>query len=142
MFAAQVSWSHTFGRVPAMVNIRGQQWVPRPDEVIEFWDDELRAVARCATVPVGRAYDVYAVALTRDGSLLPGDTIAGGLDPAWVSFQRDFTRNVPMSAAVVQRLIASLEPVEFDRLYTLGGDTIDHVHMILCVARPGGTSVG
>ena len=55
-----------------------------------------------------------------------GDTIAGGLDPAWVSFQRDFTRNVPMSAAVVQRLVDTLESVEFDRLYTLGGDTIDH----------------
>jgi hypothetical protein len=33
---------------------------------------------------------------------------------------------VPMSAAVVQRLVDDLESVEFDRLLTLGGDTIDH----------------
>ncbi|MEV7548588.1 hypothetical protein AB0N89_03070 [Amycolatopsis sp. NPDC089917] len=46
-----------------------------------------------------------------------GDTISGGLAPDWVSFQRNFPKHIPMSAAVVRRIV--------DRLYTLGGDTID-----------------
>jgi len=126
MFAAQVSWSHRFGRVPVLVNIRGELWLPRRDDVIEFWEDEIEPLPGIRLFRLGGHMTSSAVALTPDGSLLTGDTIAGGLDPAWVSFQRDFTRNVPMSAAVVRRLVDGLESVDFDRLYTLGGDTIDH----------------
>ncbi|CAN5586594.1 hypothetical protein BH09ACT7_BH09ACT7_57060 [soil metagenome] len=32
---------------------------------------------------------------------------------------------MPLSAATVQRLVDGLEPLEFDRLYTLGGDAIE-----------------
>jgi hypothetical protein len=42
-----------------------------------------------------------AVALTPDGSLLVGDTISGSLDLGWLSFQCNFPRHVPMSAATV-----------------------------------------
>jgi hypothetical protein len=66
-----------------------------------------------------------AVALTPDGSLLVGDTISGSLDPGWLSFQRNFPRHVPMSAGTVRRLVDDLESVDFDRLYTLGGDAIE-----------------
>jgi hypothetical protein len=64
--------------------------------------------------------------LTPDGSLLAGDTIAGSLDPGWLSFQRNYPRHVPLSAGTVQRLVDGLEALEFDRLYTLGGDAIEH----------------
>lgn len=66
------------------------------------------------------------VALTADGTLLTGDTISGvpkGRD--WVSFQRNYPKLVPLSLAVVRRIVDRLEPYDYDRLYTLGGDEID-----------------
>ena len=61
-----------------------------------------------------------AVAHTADGTLLTGDTIAGCHAPGWVSFPRNYPRHVPMSAAVVRRIVETLEPYDYDRLYTLG----------------------
>ena len=34
-FAAQVSWSHAFGRVPVLVNADALEWLPRTDPVLE-----------------------------------------------------------------------------------------------------------
>jgi hypothetical protein len=126
MFASQVSWSHAFDRVPVLVNVHGKEWVPRPDPVIDYWSDEAEPVPGVRVVRLGGHMPSSAVALTPDGSLLAGDTISGSLDPHWLSFQRNFPRHVPMSAAVVQRLVDQLRPYTFDRLYTLGGDAIEH----------------
>jgi glyoxylase-like metal-dependent hydrolase (beta-lactamase superfamily II) len=125
MFAAQVSWSHALGGIPVMVNRHGQRWLPRHDPVIEFWEHEISPVPGVTAIELGGHMPSSAVALTADGTLLVGDTISGSLSPNWLSFQRNFPRHVPMSAGVVQRLVDRLEEIEFDRLYTLGGDTID-----------------
>ncbi|MEV2226796.1 hypothetical protein AB0E01_44225 [Nocardia vinacea] len=50
------------------------------------------------------------------GRRIANGVAASGLSPA----------HVPMSAAVVRRIVETLEPYDCDRLYTLGGDTIDH----------------
>ena len=63
--------------------------------------------------------------MTADGTLLVGDTISGGLARDWVSFQRNFPKHVPLSPAVVRRIVDRLERFDYDRLYTLGGDEID-----------------
>lgn len=66
------------------------------------------------------------VARTSDGTLLVGDTISGvPKNPAWVSFLRNYPKLVPLSPAVVRRMVDQLDAYEYDRLYTLGGDTID-----------------
>jgi hypothetical protein len=65
------------------------------------------------------------LALAADGTLLVGDTISGGLACDWVSFQRNFPKHVPLSPAVVRRIVDRLEPFACNRLYTLGGDEID-----------------
>ncbi|MFV8308037.1 hypothetical protein [Mycolicibacterium peregrinum] len=49
------------------------------------------------------------MALTADGTLLVGDTISGGLARNWVSFQRNFPKHVPLSAAVVRRIVDRLD---------------------------------
>jgi hypothetical protein len=125
VFAAQVSWSHAFGRVPVLVNSRGKEWLPRPDPVVEFWDEEVQPLPGVRVVRLGGHMPSSAVALTPDGSLLAGDTVAGSLDPGWLSFQRNYPRHVPLSAGTVQRLVDNLEDLEFDRLYTMGGDVIE-----------------
>ena len=125
MFGAQLSWSREFGGVPVFVNALDQEWLPGSDPLIELWTDELEPLAGIRLIHVGGHMRGSSVALTADGTLLVGDSISGGLAKNWVSFQRNYPKHVPLSAAVVQRIVDRLDGFTYDRLYTLGGDEID-----------------
>ena len=127
-FGAQVSWSHAFGRVPVLVNGDDREWVPRPDPVIDYWKDHIEPLPGIELIQLGGHMLGSSVAHTSDGTLLAGDTISGvpvPRPPAWVSFTRNYPRVVPLSPTVVGRIVARLDTYDYDRLYTLGGDTID-----------------
>jgi hypothetical protein len=94
--------------------------------VIELWQEQIEPLPGVRLLHVGGHMRGSSVALTADGTLLVGDTISGGLARDWVSFQRNFPKHVPLSPAVVRRIVDRLEPFDYDRLYTLGGDEIDH----------------
>ncbi|WP_280465299.1 hydrolase [Nocardia brasiliensis] len=125
MFAAQVSWSHAFGEVPVLINALDREWVPRPDPVLEYWTDRIEPLPGLELIHVGGHMRGSSVARTADGTLLTGDTVSGSLAPGWVTFQRNFPKHVPLSPAVVRRIVDRLDQFEYDRLYTLGGDTVD-----------------
>lgn len=125
MFGAQLSWSREFGGVPVYINALDQEWIPRLDPLIELWEGEVEPVPGVRLLHVGGHMRGSSVALTADGTLLVGDTITGGPAKNWVSFQRSFPKHVPLSAAVVQRIVHRLDTYDYDRLYTLGGDEID-----------------
>ncbi|WP_028927030.1 hypothetical protein [Pseudonocardia acaciae] len=125
MFGAQLSWSREFGDVPVFVNADDQEWLPRPDPAIVLWRGTARPLPDIELLQLGGHMKGSSVARTADGTLLTGDTISGALAPGWVSFQRSFPKHVPLSPAVVRRIVDALEPYEYDRLYTLGGDEID-----------------
>lgn len=125
-FGAQVSWSHAFDQVPVLVNADDREWVARPDPVIEYWKDHSEVLPGVELIQLGGHMLGSSVARTRDGTLLVGDTISGVPGhPAWVSFTRNYRRLVPLSPAVVRRIVGRLDAYDYDRLYTLGGDTID-----------------
>lgn len=126
MFAAQVSWSHAFDKAPVLVNAADREWVPRTDPVLDYWTGHAEPLPGVDLIQLGGHMRGSSIARTADGSLLTGDTITGSLAPGWVTFQRNFPKHIPLSAAVVQRIVDGLEPYEYDRLYTLGGHTIDH----------------
>lgn len=126
MFAAQVSWSHAFGRVPVLVNADDAEWVPRPDPVIDYWQDHAEPLPGVELIQVGGHMKGSSVARTSDGSLLVGDSISGvPKHPAWVSFTRNYPKLVPLSPAVVRRIVDRLDAYDYDRLYVLDGYTID-----------------
>ncbi|MGV0743246.1 hydrolase [Mycolicibacterium sp. XJ870] len=125
MFGAQLSWSREFGGIPVYVNALDQEWIPQIDPLIELWTGEAEPVLGVRLLHVGGHMRGSSVALTADGTLLVGDTISGGLARNWVSFQRNFPKHVPLSAAVVRRIVDRLDAYDYDRLYTLGGDEID-----------------
>ena len=125
MFGAQLSWSRAFGGVPVYVNSLDAEWLPAPDPLIELWEGQSEPLPGLRLIHVGGHMRGSSVALTADGTLLVGDTISGGLARNWVSFQRNFPKHVPLSAAVVRRIVDRLDAYDYDRLYTLGGDEID-----------------
>ncbi|KHO20110.1 hydrolase [Mycolicibacterium setense] len=126
MFGAQLSWSRAFGEVPVYVNALDAEWLPSPDPLIELWDETSEPLPGLRLIHVGGHMRGSSVALTADGTLLVGDTISGGLARNWVSFQRNFPKHIPLSAAVVRRIVDRLDEYDYDRLYTLGGDEIDN----------------
>ena len=127
MFGAQVSWSHAFDQVPVLVNADDREWVPRPDPVIEYWKDHMEVLPGVELIQLGGHMPGSSVARTHDGTLLVGDTISGvPKRAAWVSFTRSYPGLVPLSPAVVRRIVTRLDAYGYDRVYTLGGDTIDH----------------
>src|SRR2546429_6055166 len=93
MFAAQVGWSHAFDRVPVLVNADDEEWVPRPDPVIEYWKDHTAPLPGVELVQVGGHMRGSSVARTADGTLLVGDSISGvPKHPAWGSFTRNYPK--------------------------------------------------
>jgi hypothetical protein len=59
------------------------------------------------------------------GVLLAGDTLYVNPDGRTVAFMRSYVNLYPLSAAVVQRIAAAATALEFDRLYSNTGGTIE-----------------
>ena len=51
------------------------------------------------------------------GALLTGDIVQVVADRRWVSFMYSYPNLIPLSAAKVKRIVQSVEPFAFDRLY-------------------------
>ncbi|OHV05820.1 MBL fold metallo-hydrolase [Mycobacterium talmoniae] len=130
MFGAQVEWSHRLGGVPVYVNAADAGWVMRPDPVIRQWSDTVALTPSLTVVRVGGHFPGSAVACWRDGAdgrgvLLVGDTVFPNPDRRTVGFLRSYPNLLPLSAAVVQRMAATLAGLTFDRIYGLFSNVID-----------------
>jgi hypothetical protein len=51
------------------------------------------------------------------GALLSGDIIQVAQDRRWVSFMYSFPNYIPLPAAEIDRIVAAVEPFDFDRIY-------------------------
>jgi len=60
---------------------------------------------------------------TGKGALLTGDIIQVVADRNHVSFMYSYPNFVPLSAAVVERIVRAVEPFEYDRVYGAFWDT-------------------
>jgi glyoxylase-like metal-dependent hydrolase (beta-lactamase superfamily II) len=130
MFGAQVEWSRRLGGVAVYVNAADADWVMRPDPVIQLWSDSLTLTPALTVVRVGGHFPGSSVACWTDGAggrgvLLTGDTIFPNPDRRTVGFLRSYPNRLPLSAAVVQRMAATLAPLRFDRIYGLFSNAID-----------------
>ncbi|MCZ2404622.1 hydrolase [Paenarthrobacter sp. Z7-10] len=54
----------------------------------------------------------------RPGVLLTGDTIAVGADRKSVNAMRSYVNNIPLSEPAVRRILDTVMPLEFDRIYS------------------------
>src|ERR1700744_11988 len=129
-FGAQVEWSRRLGGVPVYVNAADAEWVMRPDPAIQLWSDTLALTPSLTVVRVGGHFPGSSVACWTDGAdgrgvLLTGDTIFPNPDRRTVGFLRSYPNHLPLSAAVVQRMAATLAPLHFDRIYGLFTNAID-----------------
>jgi hypothetical protein len=129
-FGVQVEWSRALGGVPVLVSEPNMEWVSRPDPVIRPWAGRLEVLPGITLVQLGGHFPGSAVAHWAAGGggkgvLFGADTIQTNRDRASATFMRSYPNRIPLSAAVVERIVRAVEEFSFDRLYDNFGNTID-----------------
>ena len=121
MFGVQLEWSRHLRDPPVYVNEANLAWVARPGAAIRAWRGSLEVLPGVTLLEVGGHFPgsavVHFTATDGRGVLLSSDTVFVNPDRASVAFMRSFPNHIPLSPAVVARILATLEPFEYDRLY-------------------------
>ena len=121
-YSSMVEWSRAFD-APVLLHAADQQWVMRPDACIEFWSGDAKSLWDGMTLVRGGGHFEGGTVLhwpagaDGRGALLSGDIIQVAQDRRWVSFMYSFPNYVPLPAAEVDRIVAAVQPFEFDRIY-------------------------
>lgn len=122
MFGVQLEWSQRLGGAPVLVADADREWLGRKDSRIEFWSGERQITDGLTLLQVGGHFVGSAVVLWAAGAdgkgvLLSGDSVFPNPDHRTIGFMRSYPNKLPLSGAVVQRITAQLERLEFDRIY-------------------------
>jgi glyoxylase-like metal-dependent hydrolase (beta-lactamase superfamily II) len=109
-------WSATFD-VPVYVHADDGDWLRRRDGV-ELWRGETLDLGDGLTlVRCGGHFEGASVLHWAERRLLlTGDTIQVIPDRGWVSFMYSYPNLIPLDAAAIRRIVAAVEPFDFDRI--------------------------
>jgi len=122
-YTTMVEWSRAFDDAPIYLHAANREWVARPDPAIRYWDGETHplqegiTLIRCGGHFPGSTVLHWAAGAQARGALLTGDTINVSMDRRYVSFMYSFPNLVPLPAAAVSRIVQSVEPFAYDRIY-------------------------
>ncbi len=124
-YAAMVEWAHAFG-CPIYLHADDRTHVVRVDESIRFWEGETHELGGGLTlVRCGGHYagaQVLHVAERR--ALLSGDVVQVIPDRRYVGFMWSYPNLIPLPAAEVDRIAATLEPWRCERIVGAWWDRI------------------
>lgn len=122
-YTTMLEWSRAFGNVPVYLHAADRQWAVWNDNCIRFWDGEQHqlhdgiALIRCGGHFDGGTVLHWPAGAAGKGSLLSGDIIQVVPDRRWVSFMRSYPNLIPLGPGAIRRIVAAVEPFEFDRIY-------------------------
>ncbi len=107
---------------PMWLPRRDERWVLRPGDAVRFWDDRAElapgvTLVRCGGHFAGSAVLHVASAAEGRGALLVGDTLMVLPDHRRVSFMRSYPMLLPLPERYLDRLLAALEPLPYDRIH-------------------------
>lgn len=129
MYGAQVSWSRMLDDAPVYVAEADRAWVQRKDACIRSWSGDIEVLPGVTLRIVGGHFPGSAVAHWAAGAdgkgvLLSGDTIFPGPSERWVTFLRSYPNVIPMSGAVIERVVTATNAFRYDRIYGNFGNTV------------------
>lgn len=131
-YSAMAAWSAAFGGVPVWLHEADREWVMRGGEAVRFWSGDATELLPGLTAIrtgghfAGGAVLHWAGGAEGRGTLLTGDLLQVAPDRQSVSFLRSYPNMVPLSANVVRRICARIEPFAFDRIHgAFRGRTIE-----------------
>lgn len=121
MFGVQVEWSRRLDDPPVYVCQPNLPWVARADERITSWSGRLEPLPGVTLVQAGGHFPgsalVHFTGADGRGVVLSSDTVFVNPDRESVAFMRSFPNHIPQSPAVVARLVATLDELDYDRMY-------------------------
>ena len=121
-YSSMVEWSKAFD-APIFLHGADRQWVMRPDPCIEYWSGQTQSLWDGMTLIsagghfAGGTVMHWPAGAEGRGALLSGDILQVAQDRSWVSFMYSYPNYIPLSAAQVDRIAATVEPFEFDWIY-------------------------
>ncbi len=129
-YSSMVDWSQKFGNVPIYLHADDQRWVMRPSPNVVFWKGERQrlfgnlTLVRCGGHFEGGTVLHWADGEDGTGALLTGDIIQVVQDRRFVSFMWSYPNYIPLPAPAVLRIVESVRPYGFKRLYGAWWDAI------------------
>jgi len=122
-YTAMIDWSEAFAGAPIYLHDADRSWVQRSDGNLEFWSGAIQSLfggltlVHCAGHFEGFQVLHWPPGAGGRGALLAGDQPQVCFDRRWVTFLYSYPNMVPLGAPVVRRIMQSLEPFAFDRIY-------------------------
>jgi hypothetical protein len=122
-YASMATWSAAFEDCPVYIHAADREWVQYPCPGLQLWEGETRAILPGVTlINTGGHFEGATVLHWADGAqgsglLLSGDSVTVVMDRRWVSFMYSYPNLIPLSAASVRRIAASIRPYPFARIY-------------------------
>ncbi len=122
-YSAMIEWSKAFNNAPIYLHANDSEWVMRHDDAIIFWEGESFPLFEGITlINCGGHFKGSSVLLWENGAegrgaLFTGDTIQVVMDRRYVSFMYSYPNLIPLSADGVQKIVESVAPFKFDRIY-------------------------
>jgi glyoxylase-like metal-dependent hydrolase (beta-lactamase superfamily II) len=128
-YSSMIDWSLAFD-APIYLHADNRPWIVRPHEQVRLWVGEQHeimpglTVVRCGGHFPGSSALHWSAGADGRGALFTGDTIMVVSDLRYVSFMYSYPNLIPLNPAAVQRIVASVEPYAFDRIYSSWSDKV------------------
>ncbi len=122
-YSGMLEWSRALGGIPILLHAADREWVLRPDPAVEHWDgDAYELPGGLTLLQLGGHYAGGTVlhwpaGAAGRGALLSGDIVQVLAHRRSVTFMWSYPNMLPLPALEVERIVAVLEPWEFDRIW-------------------------
>jgi hypothetical protein len=117
-----VDWGRCFD-CPVYLHAADAEWIMRPDPVVELWEGDCKKLGdgltliRCGGHFAGGTVLHWAGGADGRGALLSGDIVQVIPDRRHVGFMYSYPNLIPLPAASVEAISATLEPFAFEAIY-------------------------
>jgi hypothetical protein len=122
-YSSMVEWSERFGDAPIYLHAADQPCVLRPHPNIRFWSGNRKTLLHdLVLINTPGHFDGFQVlhwpgGANGKGALFSGDQPQVCMDTRWVTFMYSYPNFIPLNAGAIERIVATLEPYAFDRIY-------------------------
>jgi len=122
-YACMAEWSEAFGNCPIFIHASDAQWVQYRTPGLRLWEGETIEIAPSVTlINTGGHFEGstalhWGVGADGQGLLLVGDSLTVVMDRRYLSFMYSYPNLIPLSAESVRRIVASVRPFAFERIY-------------------------
>ena len=121
-YSSMVEWARAFD-APVWLHEADREHIMRPDSSVRHWSGDTQELFGGLTLIRGGGHFEGGAMLhwpqgaEGEGALLSGDIIQVVPDRRWVSFMYSYPNLIPLPATEVRRMVAAVEPFEFERIY-------------------------